>query len=116
MTLADLMLAEHPAPARVTIAAVLEATAREFDILPGLLTVEDGTFLSPRKPEYARPRQVAMYLARDLTKASFPEIGRRFGGRDHSTVIHAHRLIPRLCDDDAGLAAHVAAIRRELGQ
>lgn len=116
MTLADLMLAEYPAPARVTIAAVIAATARQFNISPFMLVVADGTLFSPRKPEFVRPRQVAMYLARDLTKASFADIGHRFGGRDHSTAIHAHRLIPALCDDDAELAGHVAAIRRELGQ
>ena len=47
----------------------------------------------------ARPRQVAMYLARELTMRSLPEIGRRFGGRDHTTVLHACRRIAALCDD-----------------
>ena len=43
-----------------------------------------------------RPRQVAMYLSKVLTPRSYPEIGRKFGGRDHSTVIHAVRLIEDL--------------------
>jgi chromosomal replication initiator protein len=44
----------------------------------------------------ARPRQIAMYLSRELTKQSFGEIGRRFGCRDHTTVLHACRQIDRL--------------------
>ncbi len=55
-----------------------------------------------RAREVARPRQVAMYLAKQLTPRSLPEIGRKFGGRDHTTVIHAVRQIERLrgCDTD----------------
>ena len=53
-----------------------------------------------RARRIARPRQVAMYLARQLTMRSLPEIGRRFGGRDHTTVLHACRRIEALCKDD----------------
>src|SRR5579885_1607781 len=53
-----------------------------------------------RARRIARPRQVAMYLARQLTMRSLPEIGRRFGGRDHTTVLHACRRIAALCEDD----------------
>jgi chromosomal replication initiator protein len=62
----------------------------------------------------ARPRQVAMYLAKELTPRSFPEIGRRFGGRDHSTVIHAVRTIETLRAGDADLDADIRRIRRAL--
>jgi chromosomal replication initiator protein len=49
---------------------------------------------SKRRPQnIAFPRQVAMYLSRELTKASLSEIGDAFGGRDHGTVLHAHRLV-----------------------
>src|SRR5690606_26440704 len=51
----------------------------------------------------ARPRQVAMYLAKQLTSRSLPEIGRKFGGRDHTTVIHAVRKIDELCHLDSGI-------------
>lgn len=54
-----------------------------------------------RARRVARPRQVAMYLARKLTTRSLPEIGRRFGGRDHTTVLHACRRIEALCNEDA---------------
>lgn len=62
----------------------------------------------------ARPRQVAMYLAKELTPRSYPEIGRRFGGRDHSTVIHAVRTVEALRINDSELDAEIAAIRRNL--
>jgi chromosomal replication initiator protein len=54
-----------------------------------------------RARKIARPRQVAMYLSRKLTTRSLPEIGRRFGGRDHTTVLHACRRIEALCAEDA---------------
>jgi chromosomal replication initiator protein len=58
-------------------------------------------FHSPQRARrVARPRQVAMYLARKLTTRSLPEIGRRFGGRDHTTVLHACRRIEALCEED----------------
>lgn len=53
-----------------------------------------------RARRVARPRQVAMYLSRKLTTRSLPEIGRRFGGRDHTTVLHACRRIEALCEED----------------
>ncbi len=63
------------------------------------LEVKD--FHSPQRARrVARPRQVAMYLARKLTTRSLPEIGRRFGGRDHTTVLHACRRIEELCEED----------------
>lgn len=63
------------------------------------LEVKD--FHSPQRARrVARPRQVAMYLARKLTTRSLPEIGRRFGGRDHTTVLHACRRIEALCGED----------------
>lgn len=62
----------------------------------------------------ARPRQIAMYLAKELTPRSYPEIGRRFGGRDHSTVIHAVRVIEALRVTDSEIDADIAAIRRAL--
>jgi chromosomal replication initiator protein len=62
----------------------------------------------------ARPRQVAMYLAKQLTARSLPEIGRKFGGRDHTTVMHAVRKIEELKSLDRGFAEDVDLLRRML--
>ena len=67
-----------------------------------------------RARQVARPRQVAMYLAKQLTARSLPEIGRKFGGRDHTTVMHAVRKIEELSDDDASFAQDVEVLRRAL--
>ena len=61
-----------------------------------------------------RPRQVAMYLSKVLTPRSYPEIGRKFGGRDHSTVIHAVRLIENLRTRDADMDGDVRSLLRQL--
>ena len=58
-------------------------------------SIEDMTS-SRRIRSFARPRQVAMYLSKKLTTRSLPEIGRKFGGRDHTTVIHAVKKIEQL--------------------
>ena len=62
----------------------------------------------------ARPRQVAMYLAKQLTSRSLPEIGRMFGGRDHTTVMHAVKRINELRQSDGSLAEDVDLLRRML--
>ena len=62
----------------------------------------------------ARPRQVAMYLAKQLTPRSLPEIGRRFGGRDHTTIMHGVRKIEELMATDSDLADNLAMLRRAL--
>lgn len=62
----------------------------------------------------ARPRQVAMYLSKQLTTRSLPEIGRKFGGRDHTTVIHAVRKIDELRQADSGIEEDVDLLRRML--
>jgi chromosomal replication initiator protein len=74
-------------------------------------------FHSPqRSRRVARPRQVAMYLARELTERSLPEIGRRFGGRDHTTVLHACRRIAALCEEDPVLKQEVDFLKDVLGK
>jgi chromosomal replication initiator protein len=62
----------------------------------------------------ARPRQVAMYLAKQLTPRSLPEIGRRFGGRDHTTIMHGVRKIEELMTTDSQLADDLQLLRRLL--
>jgi chromosomal replication initiator protein len=63
---------------------------------------------------YAFPRQIAMYLCRSMTKASFPEIGAKFGGKDHSTVIHAFRQIEKKCTEDRDLKNVLESLKNEL--
>ena len=67
-----------------------------------------------RAREVARPRQVAMYLSKQLTPKSLPDIGRRFGGRDHTTVIHAVKQIERLRASDPDIDAAVRLLTRQL--
>ena len=67
-----------------------------------------------RAREVARPRQVAMYLSKQLTPRSLPEIGRRFGGRDHTTVIHAVRQIEKLRAMDPELDSDIRLLTRQL--
>jgi len=93
---------------RVTVDEIQKAVAGYFD-----LSIED--ILSKRRTKtVVRPRHIAMYLAKSMTTRSLPDIGRRFGGRDHSTVIHAVTKITELLPSDAVLAEDVEAIRRAL--
>ncbi len=74
-------------------------------------------FHSPQRARrVARPRQVAMYLARKLTTRSLPEIGRRFGGRDHTTVLHACRRIEALCEEDPLVKQEVDCLSQMLSR
>jgi len=63
---------------------------------------------------YSFPRQISMYLCRQMTKASFPEIGAKFGGKDHSTVIHAFRQIEKKISEDREIKKTVESLRNEL--
>jgi chromosomal replication initiator protein len=67
-----------------------------------------------RSRSIARPRQMAMFLAKELTEHSLPEIGNAFGGRDHTTVLHACRKIQSLCESDGRLREERARLTREL--
>jgi chromosomal replication initiator protein len=67
-----------------------------------------------RTARLAFPRQIAIYLARDLTSASLAQIGQRFGGRDHTTVIHACQKITDLIERDVALRSTIGQLRKEL--
>ncbi len=67
-----------------------------------------------REVEFTRPRQVAMYLSKQLTSRSLPEIGRRFGGRDHTTVMHGVRKIEELAREDLGLSEDLELLQKKL--
>ncbi len=91
-----------------TVAAILGATAAHFGLGIESLLARD------RRPAVTRARKVAMYLARELTDESFPEIGRGFGGRDHSTVLHAVRSVSTEVVSDPELARTVDNLRTRL--
>lgn len=103
--LADILRASDR---KVTIDEIIRKVADHYN-----LRMTD--ILSPRRARsVARPRQVAMFLAKTLTTKSLPEIGRRFGGRDHTTVIHAVRRIEELRAHDNQIAEDVELLRRML--
>ncbi|TLY25626.1 MAG: chromosomal replication initiator protein DnaA, partial [Nitrospirae bacterium] len=60
------------------------------------------------------PRQIAMYLCRELTDASFPEIGRQFGGKDHTTIIHACKQITKAKEADTALTASLESLKSQI--
>jgi chromosomal replication initiator protein len=93
---------------RVTIDEIQKRVAEHFNMKMAEMTS------SRRARAVARPRQVAMYLAKQLTSRSLPEIGRKFGGRDHTTVMHAVRKIEELVVADRALAEDVEVLRRML--
>ena len=67
-----------------------------------------------RPASIARPRQIAMYIAKEMTQKSLPEIGELFGGRDHTTVLHAVRKIDGLAAKDASLSEVLELLKRIL--
>jgi len=67
-----------------------------------------------RIKSFAHPRQIAMYLCKKHTQTSYPEIGGKFGGKDHTTVMHACKKIDQLLQEDPELAADITAIERSL--
>ena len=93
---------------RVTIDEIQRRVAEHFNIRLSEMASER------RARAVARPRQIAMYLAKQLTTRSLPEIGRKFGGRDHTTVMHAVRKIEELTLGDRALAEDVELLRRML--
>jgi len=93
---------------RVTIEEIQKRVAEHYNI-----RLSD-MHSARRARAVARPRQVAMYLAKQLTARSLPEIGRKFGGRDHTTVMHAVRKIEELRGADPNFAEDVDLLRRML--
>jgi len=96
------------APKPASLDAIQEAAAAEFGISRESLIAHD------RRPAVAFARHVAMYLARELTQESLPAIGARFGGRNHSTVLHALRKIEADLARDQKVVDKVQALRRRL--
>ena len=103
------------------LADVLRASERKITVEEIQRKVSDyynirlSDIIGPKRVRsYARPRQVAMYLCKQLTSRSLPEIGRRFGGRDHTTVMHGVKRIEELKVTDGQIAEDVEMLRRAL--
>ncbi len=93
---------------RVTVDEIQKLTADHFGL-------KQADLLSERRTRsVARPRQVAMWLCKQHTTRSYPDIGRRFGGRDHTTVLHAVKKIEELLTSDDQIARDVEALTRKL--
>jgi chromosomal replication initiator protein len=105
-TIGDLIRSKEPK--RVKIDDILRIVAKHYG-------VQRGDLLSSRRNQsIVRPRQIGMYLAKTLTSRSLPEIGRRFGGRDHTTVLHAIRKIEGLKQQDGVLKDELESLSRLL--
>ena len=104
ITLRDLIGTREPR--RIRIEDIQKVVARHFN-------VSKSDLLSSRRTRtIVRPRQIAMYLSKIMTPRSLPEIGRRFGGRDHTTVLHAVRKIEELTNADRALGDEVELLRK----
>src|SRR4029077_1194468 len=95
-------------PKRIKIEDIQRVVARQYNVS------RSDLLSSRRTANVVRPRQVAMYLAKTLTLRSLPEIGRRFGGRDHTTVLHAVRKIEGLVGHDMARAEEIEILKRQL--
>ncbi|HEY1735140.1 MAG TPA: chromosomal replication initiator protein DnaA, partial [Methylovirgula sp.] len=95
-------------PKRVKIEEIQKLVASHYNV------TRADILSSRRTANVVRPRQIAMYLAKVLTPRSLPEIGRRFGGRDHTTVLHAVRKIEALAKADGKLSEEVDLLKRML--
>jgi chromosomal replication initiator protein len=103
--LADILRASDK---KITVEEIQRKVAEHYNI-------RMSDLIGPKRVRtFARPRQVAMYLAKTLTSRSLPEIGRRFGGRDHTTVIHGVRRVEELKVQDSQIAEDIELLRRAL--
>jgi chromosomal replication initiator protein len=93
---------------RLSIEDIQKQVANHYNIKPTDMQS------ARRARAIARPRQVAMYLSKKLTTKSLPEIGRRFGGKDHTTVMHAVKKVEELCRTDSEFAQDVTLLTRIL--
>ncbi|MBT8425290.1 MAG: chromosomal replication initiator protein DnaA [Silicimonas sp.] len=103
------------------LADILRASDRKITVEEIQRKVSDhynirlSDMIGPKRVRtFARPRQIAMYLSKQLTSRSLPEIGRRFGGRDHTTVMHGVRKIEELMQKDSQIADDLELLRRSL--
>jgi chromosomal replication initiation ATPase DnaA len=95
-------------PETLRVEDIQRVTARHFD-LPRIELLSER-----RNADVVKPRQIAMYFAKRMTLRSYQDIGRRFGGRDHSTVLHAVRNVAKRCRNEPDYAHDVATIEAKL--
>ena len=88
----------------MSIEAIIRAVAVKFNLQPAQIKLKSN------RRDIARPRQIAMYLAKDLTEASLPEIGRAFGGKHHTTVLHSIHRIEELRQKDPDLNRFIQSL------
>ena len=104
----ELRLAAAEEGAQITVESIQETVAKHFQI-----KVQDLKSAN-RAKSVALPRQIAMYLIRKYTRMGFKEIGNSFGGKDHSTILHACNKIEKNSKKDAGLKTTVESIQNQL--
>jgi len=102
-------LGEDEIAGKASISEILDAAAGEFGVKREAILARD------RRPDVAQARQIAMYMARELTTHSLPEIGRGIGGRNHSTVVHAVNRVSAAIDTDPTVRTAVDNLHRRLG-
>lgn len=97
-------------PKMITPKVIQNIVAEKYD-------VKINDFLSKKRTRaIAYPRQIAMYLTRELTELSLPKIGQEFGGRDHTTVIHAHNKIIKELETDENLANEIKNLMEDINK
>lgn len=92
---------------RITVGDVIASTAAAVGM------TRDELLTRSRATRFVRPRQIAIYVARELTNASLPLLGKRFGSLNHTTVLYTIRRAPELMTADPALAALAARVRRD---
>ena len=92
----------------ITVEDIISHVSKAFNVKP--LDIKS----KKKHKMYSRPRQVGMYLARELTEMSYPEIGAAFGGKDHSTVIYGARKIEKRLEQDHGLKNQIEALKKDI--
>lgn len=105
---AQKVFSDHVSASVLTLESIMDKVANFF-----MLSVADLKS-SSRKKNIALPRQVAMFLCRKHTRHSFPEIGQKFGGKDHTTIMHAVKKIEELCSKQDDIAHTLSAIEKSL--
>lgn len=95
---------------KFTVRDIEDAVCRRYSLSKTAIRSHD------RKRAVARPRQVIMFLSRELTMASYPQIGRHLGGRDHTTILYGNRKIAQLLRETNTMACEVEGVREILRQ